>query len=100
MTVAKRDTMTKTKVIITTAHRGVFVGDVADTTLPDSKTVKMENMRCVIYWGTARGLWQLCQSGPSDKTKLSDACPRCQIGDVTGVFELTASAREAFGRVE
>jgi hypothetical protein len=44
----------------------VLVGNACDT----GDKVHVTDARCIRYWGTTRGLGQLAESGPTDRTRL------------------------------
>ena len=57
-------------IIVTTKHRGVFFGQVADDTDLTNTTLRLENARCAIYWGTTGGVAQLAKTGPTRKSRI------------------------------
>lgn len=79
-------------VIICTEHRGVFFG-YADDTRGD--TVELTGARMAIYWGTTRGVMELAEVGPNNKSKIS-ARADVQLRKVTAVFEVTDKAAKAW----
>jgi hypothetical protein len=85
----------KRPVLVTTVHRGVFMGYAEDTAGP---TIRLENARLCVYWSAdVRGFMGLAKTGPT---------PRCRIGppatitlrDITSVVEVTAEAEAAWER--
>ena len=54
------------------------------------------NARMVIYWGTERGLFQLADTGPTDKSKISAPAPRIVLEVCECVIDCSAGAVEAW----
>jgi len=79
-------------VIVTTKHRGVFFGYTKDGT---GESVQLSRARMAIYWGTTRGVMQLAETGPTEKSKIS-ARADVLLHDVTAVFEVAPTAVEAW----
>ncbi len=82
-------------VLITTEHRGVWyaeVSDAADLTTPTLTDLK--NARMAIYWGTTKGLQELCQTGPTKSSTISAPADILVLHKVTGVFAITPAAAE------
>lgn len=77
-------------VIICTEHRGVFFGYAHDT---KGDTIKLRAARMAIYWGTTRGVMELAEVGPNDKSKIS-ARADIEVRKITAVFEVTTGAVE------
>ena len=76
------------KVIITTAHQGVFFGELLSST-PDNcnvKTVTLRNARMGIIWSTTNGLFELASVGPNAKSKIGSVAPEITLHDVTAVI--------------
>lgn len=83
---------TQTPVLITTKHRGVFAGLVpADQDL-SAPTMALKAARMAIYWGTTKGLMQLCATGPTEKSKISAPADIPVLHDITAVFAITPEA--------
>lgn len=82
------------KCIVTTKHGGVFYGE-ADGPIEGDR-IEMKSVRMLIYWGTTRGLLQLADSGPTDKTRMSSVCPSATILSVTAVFRVSMAAEAQF----
>jgi hypothetical protein len=60
-----------TKKQIVVLQRGwVVVGDISR----DEKEVSISNASVIRIWGTSKGLGEIAENGPTDKTKL-DKCP-------------------------
>lgn len=80
-------------VLITTEHRGVWYAEVeegADLTSPTLTNLK--NCRMAIYWGTTRGVQELCESGPTSSSKISAPSDILVLHKVTGVFSVSEAA--------
>ena len=87
------------KVLITTAHRGVWYAEVATDADLSTETLKnLKNCRMAIYWGTTKGLHQLCETGPTNNSKISAPADIEVLHKVTGVFSVTDKAAEAWNR--
>ena len=82
-------------ILITTKHRGVWFAqvdkkkDLTPTTLTDLKNCKM-----AIRWGTTNGIQQLCDTGPTNNSKISKSSDIAVLHDVTAVFDVTDKAAE------
>ena len=79
-------------ILVTTAHRGVFAGLVPDDYDLTQKTMALTSARMAIYWGTTRGLMELCDSGPTSKSRISAPADIPVLHDITAVFEITPEA--------
>lgn len=90
------NTMTK-HVIITTSHRGVFFGRLLAHDA-DKHTATLADCRMAIYWGTTRGLFELANTGPTEKSKISAPAPEIVLNAVTAVIDCTDDAVTAWTR--
>jgi hypothetical protein len=82
-------------VLITTAHRGVWFAQVDENKDLTTETLTdLKNCRMAIYWGTSRGLQELCDSGPTSSSKISPASDIMVLHKVTAVFAVTDKAAE------
>jgi len=84
-------------VLITTKHRGVWFAQVdkgMDLTTPTLTNLK--NCRMAIYWGTNKGLHQLCETGPTPSSKISNPADISVLHDITAVFDVTDKATKAW----
>lgn len=81
-------------ILVTTVHRGVFAGLVHDDADLESKTLSLKEARMAIYFGTTRGVMELCETGPTDKSRISAPADIPILHDVTAVFDITAEAWE------
>lgn len=59
-----------TKQILVLQRGWIVVGDVEKT----EAEVKINNCSVIRIWGTSKGLGEIAENGPTDKTKL-DKCP-------------------------
>ena len=80
------------QVLITTAHRGVFAGEIPATQDLTAKAMPLKNARMAIYFGTSRGLMELCETGPTSSSKISAPADVPMLHDITAVFAITAEA--------
>lgn len=79
-------------VLVTTAHRGVFFGYAPASQLQrDSDVIDLERARMAIYWGTTKGVMQLCETGPTEKSRISSRA-NVHLRAVTAVFSVTPEA--------
>lgn len=78
-------------VIVTTTHRGVFYGYVNGPTAGLDE-IELFDARMAIYWGTTRGLWELAETGPTAKSKISAKSPRIELRSITAVIDVTPEA--------
>lgn len=80
------------QVLITTQHRGVFAGEIADDQNLAAKAMPVRNARMAIYFGTTRGLLELAETGPTSKSRISAAADIPMLHDITAVFSITDAA--------
>lgn len=83
------------KVIVTTAHRGVFFGELVSNDL-QNKRVVLKNARMAIYWATSNGLFELAELGPNAKSKIGSVAPEVTLHDVTSVIVCSSVASTAW----
>ena len=79
-------------VLVTTAHRGVFAGEVPATQDMAAKAMPLKNARMAIYWGTTRGVIELAETGPTSKSKISARADVPMLHDITALFAITPEA--------
>jgi hypothetical protein len=80
-------------ILVTTSHRGVWFAQVPhDKDLTPTTLTDLKNCRMAIYWGTTKGLQQLCKTGPTESSKISDTADIAVIHQVTAVFSVTDQA--------
>jgi len=83
-------------VIVCTSHRGVFFGFAEST---DGDVIKLKDARMAIYWGTDRGVMQLAETGPTDKSKIS-AKADIEVRSITAIFNVSEEAAKAWAEVK
>ena len=83
-------------VIVCTEHRGVFYG-MADDTSGD--TVQLKGARMAIYFGTTKGVMELAETGPTDKSRIS-AKADIEVRKVTAVFEVSEQAQTKWAAIK
>lgn len=89
----KKNQVQMRNILVTTAHRGVWFAQVpADKDLTPKTLTDLKNCRMAIYWGTTKGLQQLCETGPTDTSKISAPADIPVLHDVTAVFDVTDNA--------
>ena len=82
----------KRYVVLTTAHRGVFFGEVVEYDLTN-KIAKLVNARMVIYWSVqTRGVLGLAAIGPQKGSKVTPFIPAIELTDVVSVMDCTPVA--------
>lgn len=80
-------------VLITTAHKGVWFCQVDKSKDLTQKTLTdLKNCRMAIYWGTTNGIQQLCETGPTEKSRISSPADISVLHDITAVFDVTDKA--------
>lgn len=80
------------QVLVTTAHRGVFAGEITDDQDLSAKSMPLYNAKMAIYWGTTRGVMELASVGPNSRSKISLPANIPMLNDITAIFEITPSA--------
>lgn len=86
------------RVLVTTAHRGVFAGEIEDDQDLSVKAMPMKNARMAIKFGTTRGLMQLAETGPTASSKISAPADIPMLHDITAMFAITEEAWAAWNR--
>lgn len=82
-------------VVVTTAHRGVFVGYTTDPS--DAEVIRLERGRMVVYWPeSSRGVVGLAARGPRPGSRVSPAVQRITLRNITSVIDATVAAAEAW----
>ena len=77
-------------ILVTTQHRGVWYAQAPEGADLTPKTLTgLKNCRMAIYWGTTAGIHQLCETGPTPKSRISAPADIAVLHDVTGVFTVT-----------
>lgn len=80
------------KVLITTLHRGVFAGEIADDQDLMARSMPVKNARMAIYFGTSHGVLELAETGPTAKSRISARADIPVLHDITGIFAITDKA--------
>ena len=84
-------------VLITTNHRGVWFAQVEqDQDLTPTTLTGLKNCKMAIRWGTTKGLQELCDTGPTENSKISAAANIEVLHEVTAVFNVSSKASEAW----
>ena len=83
-------------VIICTEHRGVFFGYADDTS---GDTVNLKDARMAIAFGTTKGVMQLAETGPTERSKIS-AKADIEVRKVTAVFEVSTEAQAKWDAIK
>lgn len=80
------------KVLVTTKHRGVFCGVIADDQDLAATAFPLKEARMAIYWGTTKGVMELAETGPTKSSRISAVADIPMLHDVTAVFAVTEEA--------
>lgn len=82
-------------ILITTARRGVWFAQVEpETDLTPSTLQNLKNCRMAIYFGTTGGIQELCNTGPTEKSRIGHKADLITLHEVTAVFAVTEIAAE------
>jgi len=82
------------QVLVTTAHKGVFAGEIPSTQDMTAKAMPLKNAKMAIYWGTTKGVMELAETGPTKKSKISAKADIPMLHDITAIFAITPEAWE------
>ena len=88
--------MEKRPVIICTEHRGVFFGYASETS---GDTINLADARMAIAFGTTKGVMQLAETGPTERSKIS-AKADIEVRKVTAVFEVSPEAKVKWDAIQ
>lgn len=88
--------MKKRPVIICTEHRGVFFGYATETS---GDTINLTDARMPIAFGTTKGVMQLAETGPTERSKIS-AKADIEVRKVTAVFEVSPEAKVKWDAIQ
>lgn len=80
------------KALITTKHRGVFAGEIAEDCDLSSTSLPVKNARMAIRFGTTMGLLELAETGPTPSSRISAPADIPALHDITAVFAITDEA--------
>jgi len=82
-------------VVVTTAHRGIFVGQT--DAAPTAETCVLENARMVVFYSAStRGVVGLAQRGPQEGSRISPAASKIGLRNVTAIMDATDNAAAAW----
>ena len=81
-------------VLVTTQHRGVFAGLIPDDQDLFARSMPLKNARMAIKFGTTKGVMQLAESGPTEKSVISAVADIPMLNDITAIFAITDIAWE------
>ena len=82
-------------VLVTTSHRGVFVGYTTDA--PDAATITLSRARMVVYYSAdTRSVLGIASRGPQSGSRVSPPVPRLTLRSITAVVDATPEAAEAW----
>lgn len=76
-------------VLLTTEHRGVFFGKLKEES---KEHAILTEARCAIYFGTTRGFLELCETGPTDKSRISSQVDEIKLYDITSISSVSDEA--------
>jgi len=79
-------------VLITTEYRGVFAGLIDDDQDLSARSMPLKSAKMAIYWGTTRGVMELCESGPKKASKISLPADIPMLHGITAIFDITPAA--------
>lgn len=77
-------------VMVTTAHRGIFCGELVEDAAP--KRVKLEKVRCIIRFAGTRGFLGIASHGPDTGSRVGSEAPAVTLYDITSVTDCTPKA--------
>jgi len=81
-------------ILVTTEHRGVFYGEVANDQDMNARTMALQNARCAIRWETKDGIAELAAKGPNASSKIGAAADIEALHDITAVWAVTDEAKD------
>lgn len=85
-------------VLVTTAKRGVFAGEIPDDQDLAATSMPLANARMAIRFGTTKGLMQLAETGPTGNSKISAPADIAMLHEITAIFAITEQAWAAWTR--
>lgn len=80
------------KALVTTKHRGVFAGELAEGQDLSATSLPLRGARMAIRFGTTKGLMELAETGPTRNSKISAPADIPMLHDVTAIFAITDQA--------
>ena len=82
-------------VLVTTAHRGVFMGKASKDGV-DGETIKLTEARLCIYWSQdVKGFMGLASTGPTISCRIGPP-GSITLRNITSVLEVTPVAKSAW----
>lgn len=82
-------------ILVTTARRGVWFAQVEqDADLTPTTLQNLKDCRMAIYFGTTGGIQELCETGPTEKSRIGQKADLITLHEVTAVFAVTDIAAE------
>jgi hypothetical protein len=82
-------------VVVTTAHRGIFVGRTTDS--GDAETITLTDARMVVYYSReTRSVLGIASRGVAPGSRVSPPVPRLKLRAVTAVIDATPEAERAW----
>lgn len=79
-------------VVVTTAHRGVFVGRL-ESESADGKSATLLGARMIVYWDAkVRGVLGLATTGVTAGCRVTSAVDKIALRDVTAIIDATPAA--------
>ena len=86
-----------TPVVITTAYKGVFFGQLPNSADKTQKTLEIKEGQMCIYWSQGvHGVLGLAVAGPTKDCKITDSAPSITLQEVTSVIVTTKKAEIAW----
>ena len=86
--------MDGTAVVLTTAHRGVFIGTCKGD--PSKEWATLTQARNFIYWSSdTGGIGGLAAEKPGRDSRLGSIMPEIRLYDITGIMVMTPEAHTA-----
>lgn len=79
-------------VLVTTEHRGVFAGVIEEGQDLSARSMPLKAAKMAIYWGTKRGVMELCKDGPNGNSNISLPADIPMLHGITAVFDITPEA--------
>lgn len=79
-------------VLITTEYRGVFAGLIAVDQDLTARSMPLKGAKMAIYWGTTRGVMELCEVGPNSRSKISLPADIPMLHGITAIFDIAPDA--------
>jgi hypothetical protein len=93
---SKKAAKSERAVMVTTAHRGVFVGYTTDAAL-DADTITLTRARMIVYYSReTRGVLGIASLGVAPGSRVSPPVDRIVIRNITAVVDATQGAAAAW----